>query len=49
MAPRTNRFFEKEREIVSSITKDRMFSSDIEACASWSKTYDFAELMQVKA
>ncbi|MGE7764335.1 histidine ammonia-lyase [Peribacillus sp. NPDC096540] len=47
MAPRTLRFLEKAREIVPSITKDRMFSSDIEACASWLKTYDFAELMEV--
>lgn len=47
MAPRTLRFFEKAREIVPSITKDRMFSTDIEACASWLKTYDFDELMQV--
>ena len=49
MAPRTVRFFEKAREIVPIITKDHMFSSEIEACASWLKTYDIAELMQVKA
>lgn len=44
MSPRTYRFFEKAREIVPSITSDRIFSTDIEACTSWLKSYDFTEL-----
>lgn len=47
MTPRTLPFSEKTREIVPIITKDRMFSTDIEACASWLKTYDLDGLMQV--
>ncbi|MDQ0271540.1 histidine ammonia-lyase [Cytobacillus purgationiresistens] len=37
MAEATRAFYDKGREIVPSITKDRVFSKDIEACAEWLK------------
>lgn len=37
MADKTKRFYEEARKVVPSITKDRVFSKDIEACASWLK------------
>ncbi|KAF0821657.1 Histidine ammonia-lyase [Cytobacillus firmus] len=37
MADKTKRFYEKARKVVPSITKDRVFSKDIEACAAWLK------------
>ncbi|WP_201781512.1 histidine ammonia-lyase [Sporosarcina globispora] len=37
MADKTKRFYEDARKIVPSITKDRVFSKDIEACSSWLK------------
>ncbi|MFJ7747255.1 histidine ammonia-lyase [Peribacillus sp. NPDC097295] len=44
MSAKTFQFYEKAREIVPTIKSDRMFSTDIEACASWLKNYDFTEL-----
>lgn len=35
MAPSTRRFYDEARKIIPSITKDRIFSKDIEAAASW--------------
>ncbi|TDK59189.1 histidine ammonia-lyase, partial [Bacillus salipaludis] len=46
MATQTRRLYEKGREIVPSITKDRIFSKDIERAAEGLKTMDFAELTQ---
>jgi histidine ammonia-lyase len=40
MADKTKKFYEEARKIVPSITKDRIFSKDIEACASWLKKVD---------
>ncbi len=40
MADKTKRFFEEARKVVPAITKDRIFSKDIEACASWLKDID---------
>ncbi|MCA1035611.1 histidine ammonia-lyase [Bacillus infantis] len=37
MASKTRKIYEKAREIVPSITKDRVFSKDIENCAAWLK------------
>lgn len=37
MADKTKRFYEESRKVVPSITKDRVFSKDIEACAGWLK------------
>ncbi|MBY6051958.1 histidine ammonia-lyase [Cytobacillus firmus] len=37
MADKTKRFYEEARKVVPSITKDRIFSKDIEACAAWLK------------
>ncbi|MGM0972365.1 MAG: histidine ammonia-lyase [Bacillota bacterium] len=37
MADKTKRFYEEARKVVPSITKDRVFSKDIEACAAWLK------------
>ncbi|MFJ7856831.1 histidine ammonia-lyase [Peribacillus sp. NPDC097206] len=45
MSPKTFQFYEKAREIVPTIKSDRMFSTDIEACTTWLKTYDFTEWM----
>ncbi|RDI42262.1 histidine ammonia-lyase [Falsibacillus pallidus] len=42
MASRTRVFYDKSREIVPSITKDRIFSKDIEAAAVWLKELDWA-------
>ena len=35
MAPTTKRFYDEARKVIPSITKDRIFSKDIEAAASW--------------
>ncbi|WP_264805014.1 histidine ammonia-lyase [Cytobacillus sp. NCCP-133] len=40
MADKTKKFYDEARKIVSSITKDRIFSKDIEACAFWLKNID---------
>ncbi len=40
MAEATRDFYEKARDIISSITKDRIFSKDIERTASWLKEMD---------
>jgi len=37
MGSETRRFYEKARKIVPQITKDRIFSRDIESTASWLK------------
>lgn len=37
MADKTKRFYEEARKVVPSITKDRVFSKDIEACVAWLK------------
>ncbi|OXT15025.1 histidine ammonia-lyase [Bacillus sp. OG2] len=37
MAPKTRKIYEKAREIIPSITKDRIFSKDIEKCTAWLK------------
>ncbi|MCU1807662.1 histidine ammonia-lyase [Cytobacillus firmus] len=37
MADKTKRFYEEARKVVPSITKDRVFSKDIEVCAAWLK------------
>ncbi|HJV32165.1 MAG TPA: histidine ammonia-lyase [Bacillales bacterium] len=42
MATQTRKFYEKGREVVPSIKKDRIFSKDIEKAAEWLKTVDFA-------
>lgn len=39
MATRTRDFYDQGREIVPSIIKDRIFSNDIEALATWLKEY----------
>jgi histidine ammonia-lyase len=41
MAPKTKKFYEAARKIVPSITKDRVFSKDIEAAAQWLKNVDW--------
>ncbi|MBS2772089.1 histidine ammonia-lyase [Anoxybacillus rupiensis] len=40
MAAKTRAFYEATRQIVPSITKDRVFSKDIEAAAKWLKEVD---------
>jgi histidine ammonia-lyase len=41
MALKTRAFYEEARQIVPSITKDRVFSNDIEAAAKWLKEIDW--------
>lgn len=43
MASKTRKFYEAGRKHVASIGKDRVFSTDIERCASWLKTTNFIE------
>ncbi|EKN70018.1 histidine ammonia-lyase [Neobacillus bataviensis LMG 21833] len=45
MACHTKMFYEKGREQVPSITKDRIFSKDIEKAAEWLKTIEFSKLV----
>ena len=45
MARHTKMFYEKGREQVPSITKDRIFSKDIEKTAEWLKTIEFSQLV----
>jgi histidine ammonia-lyase len=46
MASQTRKFFEKGRELVPSIKKDRIFSKDIEKAAEGLKTLDLPKLIQ---
>jgi histidine ammonia-lyase len=46
MATQTRRLYEKGREFVPSITKDRVFSKDIENAAEVLKTVDLSKLLQ---
>jgi histidine ammonia-lyase len=46
MAPKTRKFYEAVRNIVPSITKDRIFSKDIEAAAQWLKDVDWPFFLQ---
>jgi histidine ammonia-lyase len=41
MASKTRVFYEAARKVVPSITKDRVFSKDIEAATQWLKTLDW--------
>ncbi|WP_199426346.1 histidine ammonia-lyase [Thermaerobacillus caldiproteolyticus] len=41
MGTKTRMFYEAARKVVPSITKDRVFSNDIEAAARWLKTLDW--------
>jgi histidine ammonia-lyase len=46
MAPKTRAFYEEARRIVPSITKDRVFSKDIEAAAQWLKDLDWPSFIK---
>jgi histidine ammonia-lyase len=46
MATQTKRLYEKGREVVPSITKDRVFSIDIEKAAAVLQSSDFLKLIQ---
>jgi histidine ammonia-lyase len=46
MAIQTKRLYEKGREVVPSITKDRVFSIDIEKAAAVLQSSDFLKLIQ---
>ncbi|WP_174614999.1 histidine ammonia-lyase [Virgibacillus ihumii] len=46
MAAATREFYEKARSIVPSITKDRVFSTDIEKMANWLKGYKEDSIIQ---
>lgn len=46
MAPKTRKLYEAVRNIVPSITKDRIFSKDIEAAAQWLKDVDWPFFLQ---
>lgn len=41
MSSQTRAFYEEARKIIPSITKDRVFSKDIEAAAHWLKSIDW--------
>lgn len=41
MAARTKALYDQAREVVPSITKDRVFNKDIEALTSWLKAYEY--------
>jgi len=41
MSSQTRAFYEEARKIIPSITKDRIFSKDIEAAAHWLKSIDW--------
>jgi histidine ammonia-lyase len=45
MATATKSLFDKAREVVPSIIKDRIFSTDIEALAKWMKETDIDEMV----
>lgn len=46
MAAHTKHFYEKGREQVASIKKDRIFSKDIEKLADWLKTVEFSTFIR---
>ena len=46
MASHTRVFYDKGREQVSSIKKDRVFSKDIEKAADWLKTIEFSQFIR---
>ncbi|WP_164667513.1 histidine ammonia-lyase [Virgibacillus doumboii] len=46
MATTTSEFYKKARSIVQSITKDRVFSTDIEKLADWLKNHDESNIKQ---
>ena len=46
MASHTKMFYEKGREQVPSIKKDRIFSKDIEKSSEWLKTIEFSHLVK---
>ncbi|WP_066069411.1 histidine ammonia-lyase [Neobacillus soli] len=46
MASHTKTFYEKGREQVLSIKKDRIFSKDIEKAAEWLKTMEFSHFIK---
>jgi histidine ammonia-lyase len=46
MAAQTKRFYEKGREQVASIQKDRVFSKDIERAANWLESTDISLFMK---
>jgi len=48
MAQATKGFYDKGRQIVPSIKKDRIFSKDIEAMAAWLKESEESTLMETK-
>lgn len=45
MATGTREFYEKARKVVTSIRKDRVFSTDIESLTAWLKESDASEVM----
>ncbi|QED46759.1 histidine ammonia-lyase [Cytobacillus dafuensis] len=45
MADKTKAFYLEARKIVPSITKDRIFSKDTEACSTWLKKLDINSFM----
>ena len=47
MASQTKRLYEKGRELVPSIKKDRIFSKDIEKSAEGLKTMDLSKLLEL--
>jgi histidine ammonia-lyase len=49
MASKTRVFYEAARKIVPSITKDRVFSKDIEAAAQWLKDVDWPFFLKTMA
>jgi histidine ammonia-lyase len=46
MASQTKRLYEKGRELVPSIKKDRIFSKDIERSAEGLKTMNLSRLLE---
>jgi histidine ammonia-lyase len=46
MASQTKKIYEKGRELVPSIKKDRIFSKDIERAAEGLKEWDLKKLIQ---
>ncbi|OZU87094.1 histidine ammonia-lyase [Virgibacillus indicus] len=47
MASSTRELYERARNIVPSITKDRVFSTDIEKLADWLKNHEESEVRQI--
>lgn len=44
MADKTKKFYKEARKVVPSITKDRIFSKDIDACSFWLKKVDIEKM-----